>query len=138
MDSSAKPGSQSKQFWMACEAFGDVWKGFWNGKGVFGPCRNTHDHENMPCDHDFVIGQFHRADLPSQYRLGTNLEFAKTVLWQATLFSVLQGKVQVYIDIYKGLWFLQFFGMSFWRQKNSFLVLENSGKEWSSERESPE
>ena len=47
---------------------------------------------------DFVIGWPHRACLPSQCRLGDNLDFC--VLWQATLFSVLQGKVQVYTDIY--------------------------------------
>lgn len=96
------------------ETFGSVFeteKGFLDHVGTHMTMRTC--HVTVLSLFDFVIGQLHRADLPSQYRLGSDLDFAENVLWQATLFSVLQGKVQVYIDIYKGLWFLQFCGMSF-------------------------
>ena len=70
---------------------------------------------------DFVIGWPHRACLPSQCRLGDNFDFC--VLWQATLFSVLQGKVQVYTDIYKGLCFCSF-GMRWMAERVYFVFWE--------------
>ena len=45
----------------ACETFGKIWKWFWNWRKGFRPCRDTRDHENMPCESFEPVWLRHRA-----------------------------------------------------------------------------